>query len=192
VTTLLLARHGETDWNLQHKWQGRTGPPLNETGRRQAAALAAQLTDLDAVYSSDSERARETAAILAERHGLEVEVDPRLGEVDFGPWEGLTRAEIDSRFDGAFARWISGEEPHPGDVERDTAMAARVVAALEAIADRHPDGRVLVVTSGGPIRAVRARLEGIDQAGARRLVETVENCALVEVVVRAGAWEPAR
>ena len=190
MTTLLLARHGETDWNLQHKWQGRTGPPLNQTGQRQAAALAAQLTDLDAVYSSDSERARETAAILAGRHGLDVEVDARLGEVDFGPWEGLTRAEIDGRFDGAFARWISGDEPHPDAVERDTAMADRVLAALEAIADRHPEGRVLVVTSGGPIRAVRAHLDGIDQVQARRLVATVENCALLEVVLRAGDWEP--
>jgi broad specificity phosphatase PhoE len=191
LTTLLLARHGETDWNLHHKWQGQTGPPLNETGRRQAAALAERLAGLDAVYSSDSERARETAAILARRHGLEVEIDARLGEVDFGPWEGLTRAEIDSRFDGTFERWLSCEEPHPDGVESDSAMADRVLAALEAIVHRHHEGRVLVVTSGGPIRAVQARLDGIDQAQARRRVATVENCALLEVVVRAGSWKGA-
>ena len=185
MTTLLLARHGETDWNLQHKWQGRTGPPLNQTGRRQAAALAARLGDIEAVYSSDSERARETAAIVATSRGLEFEIDARLGEVDFGPWEGLTRAEIDSRYDGAFARWIAGEEPHPDGVERDSEMARRVLAAVQSIVRRHPNGRVLVVTSGGPIRAVQADLDGIDQAHARRLVATVANCALVELVVRA-------
>jgi probable phosphoglycerate mutase len=187
VTTLLLARHGETDWNLEHKWQGRTGPPLNETGRRQAAALAARLGELDAVYSSDSARARETAGIVAAAHGLEVEIDARLGEVDFGPWEGLTRADIDSRYDGAFARWLAGEEPHPDGVERDSHMADRVLAAIDAIARRHRGARVLVVTSGGPIRAVQAQLDGVNQVQARLLVATVENCALVEVVARAGS-----
>jgi broad specificity phosphatase PhoE len=93
LTTLLLARHGETDWNCDHRWQGHTGPPLNEKGRRQAAELAAQITNVDAIYSSDTERAHETAVIVAERHGLQVEADPRLREVNFGLWEGLTRAQ---------------------------------------------------------------------------------------------------
>lgn len=86
--TLLLARHGETDWNLHHRWQVSTGPPLNETGRRQAAKLASQLDDLGAIYSSDTERAHETATIVAARPGLTVTTDKRLREVDFGAWEG--------------------------------------------------------------------------------------------------------
>ena len=109
MTTLLLARHGETDWNRDHRWQGHSDPPLNETGRRQAAALAAQLTDLDAIYSSDTERAHETAGIVAERLDLPVTTDERLREVSFGDWEGLTRAEIDARFADGFTRWASGE-----------------------------------------------------------------------------------
>ena len=68
MATLLIARHGETDWNRNHLWQGHTGPPLNETGRRQAAHLATQIDKVDAVYSSDTVRAYETAVILAERH----------------------------------------------------------------------------------------------------------------------------
>ena len=190
MTTLLLARHGETDWNRDHRWQGHTGPPLNETGRRQAAELAAQIRSIDAVYSSDTERAYETAVILAEPHGLRVETDERLREVNFGLWEGLTRAEINERFGGAFARWLKGEHPTPDGGERDEAMAARVLQALHDIGERHPDGRVLVVTSGGPIRAVEAHFRGIDQASARRVVETVSNCSLVELVVRDGAWSP--
>lgn len=112
--------------------------------------------------------------------------------MDFRTWEGLTRAEIDSRFEGAFGRWISGEEPHPEGVERDSAMAARVLAAIQSIAHRHPGNRVLVVTSGGPIRAVEAHVDGVDQAEARRVLATVENCALIELVVQADGWALAR
>jgi len=191
LTTLLLARHGETDWNRDHQWQGHTGPPLNETGRRQAAELAAQIESIDAVYSSDTERAHETAVILAERHGLHVETDPRLREVNFGLWEGLTRAQINERFGGAFAQWLSGESSTPDGGEPDEAMAERVLAALRDIAQRHREARVLVVTSGGPIRAVEAHLLAIDQTTARSDVETVPNCSLVELVIRDGAWTRA-
>ena len=186
MTTVLLARHGETDWNRDHRWQGYTGPPLNQTGRRQAAELAAHVNDIDVVYSSDTERAYETATIVAERHGLQIETDPRLREVNFGLWEGLTRAEINERFSGAFSRWLSGESSAPDGGEADEAMAERVLAALHAIAARHEDSRVLVVTSGGPIRAVEAHLRGINQKTARRLVETVHNCSLLDVVIRDG------
>ena len=186
--TLLLARHGETDWNLHHRWQGSTGPGLNQTGRRQAASLASQLADLDAIYSSDTQRAYETAAIVAERLGLDVTTDERLGEVDFGEWEGLTRTEIDARFREGFTRWAAGESPKPDGGESDPEMADRVLAALGEIAGRHADGRVLVVTSGGPIRAAQARLRGVDQSRARRDLATVGSCALVEVVVHDGVW----
>jgi broad specificity phosphatase PhoE len=188
VATLLLVRHGETDWNRDHLWQGHTGPSLNGTGRRQAVRLAEQLTNVAAVYSSDTERAYETATILAERHALEVHTDARLREVNFGRWEGLTRAQINERFGGGFTRWLSGESSAPDGGEADEAMAERVLAALEDIAERHPDERVLVVTSGGPIRAVEAHLRRIDQATARRVLHTVPNCSLVEVVIRAGSW----
>ena len=185
---MLLARHGETDWNRDHLWQGHTGPPLNETGRRQAADLARQIDNIDAVYSSDTERAFETALILAERHGLDVLTDSRLREVNFGEWEGLTRAQINERFGGAFTKWLTGESSTPNGGEADETMAERVMAALAHISELHPKGRVLVVTSGGPIRAVEARLRGIEQAAARHTVETVPNCSLVELVIRDEVW----
>jgi broad specificity phosphatase PhoE len=186
VTKVLLARHGETDWNRDHRWQGYTGPPLNQTGRQQAARLAAQVNDIDVVYSSDTERAYETATIVAERHGLQVETDPRLREVNFGLWESLTRAEINERFSGGFSRWLSGESSTPDGGEADEVMAERVLAALHDIVARHKGSRILVVTSGGPIRAVEAHLRGIDQKTARRLVETLDNCSLLDVVIRDG------
>jgi len=188
VATLLLARHGETDWNRDHRWQGHTGPRLNERGRRQARELAGQLDRIDAIYSSDTIRARETAEIVGAELGLGVTTDPRLREVDFGEWEGLTRQEIDERFAGAFTRWRAFEQAEPGGGESDATMAERVLRALTDIAHEHADGRVLVVTSGGPIRAAQAHLGGIEQPTARRHLKTVANCGLAEVVIRDGRF----
>jgi Histidine phosphatase superfamily (branch 1) len=96
LTTLLLVRHGETDWNRDHRWQGHTGPPLNETGRREASELAGRISNVDAVYSSDTERAFETALILAARVGLDVQTDARLREVNFG-FMGRSHTGADQR-----------------------------------------------------------------------------------------------
>jgi broad specificity phosphatase PhoE len=177
---LLLARHGETDWNREHKWQGQSGPALNQEGRRQARELAAKVGNVDAIYSSDTVRAKETAEIVAAQLGLEVRTDPRLREVHFGYWEGLTRVEINERFGGAFARWDALEQAAPNGGEADADMAARVLEALLDIVRAHPTERVLVVTSGGPIRAAQAHLKGIDQRSARRELETLGNCDVLE------------
>jgi len=195
VPTLLLARHGETDWNRDRRWQGHSDRPLNETGRRQARDLAARIEheQLEGVYSSDSRRARETAEIVGARLGLPVKTDARLREVSFGEWEGLTSDQIARRYADAFVRWEAGERPLRPGIEADEAMAERVLEALREIAEEHPDGRVLVVTSGGPIRAAEAHLQGIEQGSARRLLRRVDNCALVELAVRDGVFaEPAR
>ena len=95
MTTILLARHGETDWNRDRRVQGHTDVPLNDEGRRQAQALSRELDGcrFDAVYSSDLARAIETAEILAEQRGLEVTALPALREKHFGTWEGLTDTE---------------------------------------------------------------------------------------------------
>src|SRR5438876_6692501 len=91
VTTLILARHGETDWNRDGRFQGHADPPLNDRGREQARSLADALADqpIEAIYSSDLRRAHETAQIVAQRQGLEVLVDPDLRERDVGEWSGL-------------------------------------------------------------------------------------------------------
>src|SRR5204862_6778501 len=98
VTTLILARHGETDWNRDGRFQGHADPPLNDRGREQARALASELAGdvLDAVYTSDLLRAHETAQIVAATKGLSVVVDPDLRERDVGEWSGLTLPEIEA------------------------------------------------------------------------------------------------
>ena len=108
MTTILLARHGETEWNREGRFQGHADPPLNATGRAQAAELAAGLkgVELAAVYSSPLRRALETAELVAAEHGLEPVAVDALREVDVGFWEGLTRPEVEARFPEQLARWL--------------------------------------------------------------------------------------
>ena len=171
-TRLLLARHGETDWNRIGRWQGHADPPLNETGRRQAAELAEQLAGdgIAAVYSSDLVRASETARAVGARLGLPVVEEPALREIDVGSWSGLTRAEVEQRFPEGFARWLAGEIGHDGET-REQLTERALTAALE-IASRHPGGNVLVVTHGGVIRALRRHAAGDPGAG-------IANCGTV-------------
>ena len=160
TTRILLARHGETEWNRLGRWQGHADPPLNETGRRQASALAEQLEGdgIVAVYSSDLRRASETARIVADRLRLGVTEDRALREIDVGSWSGLTREEVRERYPEGFARWLDGEIGHDGETRE--ALTARVVRAVERIAAAHPDEHVLLVTHGGVARALRRHAAG--------------------------------
>jgi broad specificity phosphatase PhoE len=161
VTTLLLVRHGETDWNAERRWQGHADVPLNARGRAQAEALAEQLTGerIDAIYSSDLSRARDTAAAVGARLDVPVVSDPDLREIDVGAVEGLTWDESEAlRAEG----W-------PGEPKAD--HARRILRALDRIAAAHPHSRVLVVTHGGSMRRVHEHL-GLENDG------PFENCAV--------------
>jgi broad specificity phosphatase PhoE len=190
MTTLLLVRHGETDWNREGRWQGHSQTPLNELGRRQAREVAAELEDVDVVYSSDLRRARETAEILADRLGLEVRFDRRLRERRFGAWEGLTTAEIESDFEEAHHRWQLGEGAGAEDAEPFDEFGARVRSFLEDVLQRHPEETVLVVGHGGSIRVIHALATGRDYVRDHRLIPAVANCAVARYAARDGKLIP--
>ena len=158
--------------------------PLTERGREQARALAERLqhVELDAVYSSDLRRAADTAAAVS----LEVIELPELREVDVGSWSGLTRAEAEERFPEGVARWREG---FPGwdDGETYEEMTERVVGAVLAIARAHRGGRVLVVSHGGPIRALHAAALGLDVHTYRRMRPVEPNARLSAVCYADGA-----
>jgi len=169
AATLLLVRHGETDWNREGRVQGHSDVALNDTGRAQARKLAETLAreQIDAVYSSDLRRARDTAAGVASALGLDVQAVPELREKHFGTWEGLTREEIVARYpDGLAEPW--------GDGESRDEMTARVLEALRDIAARHDGQTVLVVSHRGPLRAVQRRLGTVND-------EPVANCHVLRV-----------
>ena len=184
MTTILIARHGQSDWNQEKRWQGHADRPLTERGREQAQSLADRLAhiELDAVYSSDLQRARDTAAVVADSQGIELRQLPELREVDVGSWSGLTRAEAEERFSEGFTRWREG---YPGweDGETYEAMTDRVLGAVDRIAAEHEGGRVLVVSHGGPIRAMHAAALGLDIHAYRRLRPVEPNARLSAVCV---------
>lgn len=184
MTTILLARHGESDWNAARRWQGHADRPLTPAGRAQAEALAERLDeiDVDAVYASDLRRARETAEVVARRKGLTVEILPELREVDVGSWSGLTRREAEERFPDGFRRWLEGGRGWEGGETYDE-MAERIARAVRAIAGEHPHGRVLVVCHGGPIRAVHALALGLDVHAYRRIRPVEPNARLSAVCI---------
>jgi 2,3-bisphosphoglycerate-dependent phosphoglycerate mutase len=190
MAEVLLARHGETDWNRESRFQGHADPPLNELGREQAAELAAMLAgeDLAAVYSSPLQRAFETARVVAEPHGLAAAPVEGLKEVDVGSWEALTRDDVEHRFPEQFRRWLDYERGWD-DGESYEEMGMRVVAALEELAARHDGERILVVTHGGPIRAALARAEGITHSEARRRGPVVGNCFVARFAVSDGGFQ---
>jgi 2,3-bisphosphoglycerate-dependent phosphoglycerate mutase len=190
ATTIVLVRHGETDWNRDNRFQGHADPPLNDTGREQARALAEQLRGegLVVAYTSPLRRAAETAAILGEVLGLAAVPEDALMEVDVGSWSGLTRDEVEARFPSGYARWL--EYGHGwDDGESYDELGGRVVAGLSRISARHCDVAVLAVTHGGPIRSALAAADGVPFDEARRSIHVIGNCAIVRLVVRDGTIE---
>ena len=182
MTELLLVRHGETDWNRDLRFQGHADRPLNETGREQARALAEVIArdQVDAIYTSDLARARETAELIAERAGIPFILEPQLREIDVGEWQGLTHPEIEERFPDGMRKW---HERGHGWEEGETydEVAGRVLAAIARIVAAHPDGRVVVVGHGGTIRAIRAHVDESTVAEHRRVLPPVGNCEVFRI-----------
>jgi probable phosphoglycerate mutase len=157
ANTIILWRHGQTDWNVANKFQGHTDIPLNAVGEYQVKHAARLVVDMKptAIISSDLGRAQNTAKALADINGLAIHVDPRLRETNCGKWEGLTGEEIRAVDFDALKEWsLGGDNPAGGTGDRRSEVAARARAAIEDfLADK--DGQTLVVaTHGGTARAI--------------------------------------
>lgn len=187
ATTILLARHGETDWNRERRFQGHADRPLNTTGRAQARQLAGLLArePVTAIYSSDLERAHGTALIVSRTLGAPVVTVPALREIDVGTLEGLTYPEVVARWPdlrdreaGLGFAWAGGETFDE--------LARRVLDALDRIARDHPRQTVLTVGHGAMMRVVLARARGLTVAEHREVVAPIANTAVERIEVDAG------
>jgi len=161
---LLLVRHAETEHNAQARCQGQSDPPLSAEGRRQAGRLAARLAkhEIHAIYTSDLCRASETAAAIAAVHGLPTRTDPRLREMAFGEWEGLTWAEIGERYPQVWAAWQADPlTVSPPGGETLAQVAARLQSVFDAIVEHHADQCVALVSHGGPLRVLLCQALGL-------------------------------
>jgi len=153
-TELYLIRHGQTEWNKAHRFQGQLDSPLTTGGVRQVEALAKRLQSVpfDAIYSSDLSRAYQTAKIIAVPHGKPIIKDRRLRERCYGIFEGLTRPEISDEYpeiyqaykQDAFKFIIPGAESSEEIVER-------TMSCLNELAEKHLRQRILIVSHGGII-----------------------------------------
>lgn len=152
-TEFIFIRHGETDWNRQHRFQGQIDVPLNANGLAQASRLGQRLAQApaDVLLSSDLERARQTAAPLAHAWGLAVQPEPGVREQAFGVLEGLDFPTIQREHPQLWAQWIRHRADYalPGGGESQRAFFARITTAVQALAARHAGQRVAVVTHGG-------------------------------------------
>lgn len=177
--TVYLARHGETSWNREGRWQGHTDIALNDAGRAQARALGELLRgrDIASIHSSDLLRAKETAQAVAAVLGVaDVVVDRALRERSFGIFEGLTRRECELRHPEHWAGYRADPSCVPPGAESQAALADRMHEALmravwperDAALPRRAstggtgpcEGPVLLVSHGGSIRALIARATG--------------------------------
>jgi glucosyl-3-phosphoglycerate phosphatase len=190
MTSLVLWRHGITDWNAGDRVQGQTDTPLNDRGREQAAIAAKRLAVLRpaAVVASDLRRAADTAAALAALTGLPVRLDARLRERYFGDWQGLTIAEIAQRYPAEYARWRAGEPDFGCGAESADDMAKRVGTALREVVDAAAGGTVVVATHGGAARHGIGEMVGWSDQVTRSLCG-LGNCHWSELRLdRARGW----
>jgi broad specificity phosphatase PhoE len=171
---LFLVRHGEVDANLELRYLGRRDDPLNATGRAQADRLAVALAELalDGILASPLQRTAETARVIAAACSLDVVTDERLIELDFGRWEGLTRAEVLERGHATPARLADWENdpgcPVPGG-ESLTHVRDRVVDLADELLAARPGTTLAVVTHMGPIKALLCAALAVPFPTTRRL-----------------------
>lgn len=169
MTTIYLVRHGATEWNIHKRAQGQADIPLDEKGRLQALDVAKQLATFDvrAVYSSDLQRALDTAAPIAQARGVEVISDPDLREIDQGEWTGLPVAEIERKWPEL---WGSARHynARPGG-ESPQQVRSRALRGLRRAVDADPEGAIVVVSHGGTIRWICAEALGYDDRQSARL-----------------------
>lgn len=182
---LILVRHGETESNRMGLALGRADVPLNERGRWQAQRLAAALAGepLVAVYSSPLARALETARPIAALHGLEVQIDDGLIEMDIGDAEGLTFAQLRQRYPGLLEAWAGPQGPYrpmPSG-ERLIDVQHRAWQSVERIAQRHVGATACAVTHNFVILTILATVMKIDLANFRRLRHAVAAISELDV-----------
>ena len=183
---VIFARHGQTEWNKEIRFQGKTNVRLTDEGKRQAHALASRLSSwpLEVVYTSPLDRAVYTAQAIAERHKLEPVLLPELQEIDFASWEGQSIPVLDKEQHEAFSLWRA--DPFfnpPKGAETWEKLHTRLTRALKIILDT-PYRRIAVVYHGGIMRALYAIFVGLNPHKVWNM--DVSNCAMSGVELRYG------
>jgi probable phosphoglycerate mutase len=179
ATRLYLVRHGATALSAENRFAGAVGVDLSEEGCRQAERLAVRLANegICAVYCSPLGRAVQTAELLAEPMKLELQQRDGLREISHGRWEGLTRAEVETRFPGEYEAWEADPFTFaPEGGESGVAVLARALPVVREIVVRHDGQRVLVVSHKATLRLLLSSLLGFDARGYRDRLDQAPAC----------------
>ena len=183
---IIFARHGQTEWNIQYRFQGRTNVKLTETGKRQAHALAARLSSWppDVIYTSPLDRAYYTASAIAEPHGLTPLILPELEEINFGTWEGESNSSLEKAQNSTYALWRSDPFFYPPEgAETWERLYVRLAKAVKVFLQGSYK-RIVVVSHGGIMRALYAVFLGLNPHKVWNM--EVSNCSLSGVEMRRG------
>lgn len=167
-TRVALVRHGQTEWNRVERFRGRAELELNDTGRRQAQAVARRLAaefPLAAVYSSPLRRAWETAEAIGAAAGLKVQALPGIIDLDYGQWQGLTPEEAAERDPARYARWLSQPHlVHLPDGESLGQVRERAGAALRQVTEAHQGRTIALVSHRVVCKVLMCLVLGLDNA----------------------------
>lgn len=165
MVRIILVRHGETTWNIEGRYQGQEDTPLSERGLRQGHLLAEGLKNipLDLCISSPLQRSFQTCQFCADLHGLVVNADERLLEINHGSWEGVLAGDIQKQYPVEFAQWHSSphlvQMPDGGESLED--VRRRVRAAFDEYAQRYEDKTLLVAAHDAVNKAIICDLLGL-------------------------------
>jgi probable phosphoglycerate mutase len=191
MTELILIRHGETDWNRELRFQGQLDVPLNAIGLEQARRVAERLAreDLHGLVSSDLQRALQTAqAVAGHAQRIAPVQESGLREQHFGIMEGLRAPEVKARHPQVWEQWVRFEADFAFEGgESARRFQARVLAAVQAVAQRHTGRTVAVVTHGGVLDMVYRSARGLPLSGPRQ--SDIPNAGINRVRLRGGAIE---
>jgi len=196
TTRLLLIRHGETDWNVEGRYQGQEDPPLNRCGQDQARLLAEKLSGvfLEVLYSSPLKRARETARTLEERLAVPLHFEPRLMEIHLGDWGSRLATEVAAQDAERFHRWETDPwsvTPPGGESLRQ--VQERVHAAVDEIVRRHDGKTIGLVAHRISLAMLKIRYQNLDPSLVRKLYLPNAGWEEIVPVPRAGTgrYNPA-
>ena len=166
MTEIIIARHGQTEWNVGEIFRGRIDIELDETGVKQAEILAEYLssTQIDAIYSSPLKRALRTAKTIASYHQLEVEISPGLIDFNYGEWQGLPHEEVKDKYRELYQQW--SDNPHkvnmPGGETLDD-VRKRAIGVVDEVITKY-EGTIVMVGHRVVNKVLICALLGLDNS----------------------------
>jgi broad specificity phosphatase PhoE len=165
MAILVLIRHGETDWNIEGRYQGQADPPLNAKGVIQAQKLAQDLQNsgLQFLYTSPLLRTKQTAEIVSDKLRIPETDEPRLMEIHQGDWQTRLRSEIQTLYPDLFKTWETNPwEVSPPGGEHLSEVQARVNEAIDDILRTNSHHKIGLVTHRIPIALIKVRFQKMD------------------------------